>query len=339
MLYTLCFNLLIVLKWTLVVNLNFTLYSLQMVDKRKSSKSPAKSKKPHKRPAHITSTSEQSQVPLPSTTSRVPDPSTTLHVAPSSRTPNVLPNSRTRLVPPTSKTLHGAPTARRSLLATRTSHVAPTSRRTHVSPTPRTSLVSPTARTSATTSSPRTSQVAPLPSSSHVTPPSSIRGVDSPSVSQPPHSEEPSPESSETVAASETQSNVGKITLFLSGKGYMFPIYYIYLLYLHNLFLFIYYILYCSLCRFLPSYPAANGIGEIFKSHFNGPWLSWKKVPSATRDMSFGEFKVCFIPFPFRFYSASTSHTPLSPYSFLFVYRQSFPFVHPMIDGQERTLK
>jgi len=89
----------------------------------------------------------------------------------------------------------------------------------------------------------------------------------------------------------------------------------------------------------LPSYPAANGIGEIFKSHFNGPWLSWKKVPSATRDMSFGEFKVCFIPFPFRFYSASTSHTPLSPYSFLFVYRQSFPFVHPMIDGQERTLK
>jgi len=54
--------------------------------------------------------------------------------------------------------------------------------------------------------------------------------------------------------------------------------------------------------------------------------------------MWFGEFKVCFIPFTFRFSSDSISHTPLSPYSFLFVfmYKKSFPFVHPPDDGWSR---
>jgi len=88
------------------------------------------------------------------------------------------------------------------------------------------SLVSPTPRTSTTTSSHETSQVASLPSTSYVTPPPSIRGVDSPSVSQPSHLEEPTLGTGETITASETQSNVGKIILFLNGKGYIFTIYY-----------------------------------------------------------------------------------------------------------------
>jgi len=64
-----------------------------------------------------------------------------------------------------------------------------------------------------------------------------------------------------------------------------------------------------------------------------------EKGTSAKRDMWFGEFKVCFIPFTFRFSSASISHTPLSPYSFLFVftYIKSFPFVHPPDDRWARN--
>ena len=37
------------------------------------------------------------------------------------------------------------------------------------------------------------------------------------------------------------------------------------------------------LCRFLPSYFAANVIGDIFKSHYTEPWTSWKKVSEINR--------------------------------------------------------
>ncbi|XP_020238482.1 uncharacterized protein LOC109817593 isoform X2 [Cajanus cajan] len=42
--------------------------------------------------------------------------------------------------------------------------------------------------------------------------------------------------------------------------------------------------------RFLPSHPAANGIGDILKSHYTNPWPSWKQIPISTRDLWFGEF-------------------------------------------------
>jgi len=47
-------------------------------------------------------------------------------------------------------------------------------------------------------------------------------------------------------------------------------------------------IIYMSFCRFLPSRLAANGIGDIFKSHYIDPWPSWKKIPIRTRDLWFG---------------------------------------------------
>jgi len=39
------------------------------------------------------------------------------------------------------------------------------------------------------------------------------------------------------------------------------------------------------LCRFLPSYFAANAIGDIFKSHYTEAWPSWKKNPKRNREM------------------------------------------------------
>ncbi|KAK7333736.1 hypothetical protein VNO80_30513 [Phaseolus coccineus] len=71
--------------------------------------------------------------------------------------------------------------------------------------------------------------------------------------------------SNETFFASNSHGNYVKSVLNLDGQG------------------------------FLPSRPAANGIGDIFKSHYTDPWLSWKKIPIRTRDLWFGEFLVDFI--------------------------------------------
>ncbi|KAJ1375240.1 putative transposase, Ptta/En/Spm, plant [Sesbania bispinosa] len=73
---------------------------------------------------------------------------------------------------------------------------------------------------------------------------------------------------SESRAASETPNSTGKTTLYLDGQG------------------------------FLPSRPAANGIADIFKSHYTDPWPSWKKIPPPVRDLWFDEFmrKFSIIP-------------------------------------------
>ncbi|XP_020238483.1 uncharacterized protein LOC109817593 isoform X3 [Cajanus cajan] len=73
--------------------------------------------------------------------------------------------------------------------------------------------------------------------------------------------EGPNPRSTRsTDVALETQENSGKPILNLDGQG------------------------------FLPSHPAANGIGDILKSHYTNPWPSWKQIPISTRDLWFGEF-------------------------------------------------
>ncbi|ESW15840.1 hypothetical protein PHAVU_007G106700 [Phaseolus vulgaris] len=66
--------------------------------------------------------------------------------------------------------------------------------------------------------------------------------------------------SNKTFVASESYGNYVKSVLNLDGQG------------------------------FLPSHPTANGIGNIFKSHYTDPWPSWKKIPIRTRDLWFGEF-------------------------------------------------
>jgi len=40
-------------------------------------------------------------------------------------------------------------------------------------------------------------------------------------------------------------------------------------------------IIYMSFCRFLPSRPVANGIGNIFKSHYTDPWLLVREITPA----------------------------------------------------------
>ncbi|XP_057436280.1 uncharacterized protein LOC130728738 isoform X2 [Lotus japonicus] len=41
---------------------------------------------------------------------------------------------------------------------------------------------------------------------------------------------------------------------------------------------------------FLPSHPAANAITDIFRSYYNEPWPTWRKIPENRRTMMFGEF-------------------------------------------------
>ncbi|RDX82182.1 hypothetical protein CR513_37057, partial [Mucuna pruriens] len=95
---------------------------------------------------------------------------------------------------------------------------------------------------------------------SDMTPPPSMEGVHSPCTSQPPNSD--AGRSRRSFVELEAQSNDGKPILYLDGQG------------------------------FLPSRPAANGIGDILKIHFTDPWPSWKKIPISTRDSWFEEFWV-----------------------------------------------
>ncbi|RDX88333.1 hypothetical protein CR513_30091, partial [Mucuna pruriens] len=97
---------------------------------------------------------------------------------------------------------------------------------------------------------------------SDVTPAPSMEGVHSPCTSQPTNTD-----AGPTLRSSvglETQSNDGKEIIYLNGQG------------------------------FLPSRLAANGIGDIFKSHYTDPWPSWKKIPLSTRDSWFEEFLTKF---------------------------------------------
>ncbi|WJX72968.1 hypothetical protein P8452_56798 [Trifolium repens] len=43
--------------------------------------------------------------------------------------------------------------------------------------------------------------------------------------------------------------------------------------------------------RFLPSYAAANEIGDIMRSNYSKPWYSWKKIDTDTTDLWFRAFK------------------------------------------------
>ncbi|WJX66380.1 hypothetical protein P8452_50941 [Trifolium repens] len=63
---------------------------------------------------------------------------------------------------------------------------------------------------------------------------------------------------------SETQSSGGKQTLILELQG------------------------------FLPSYAAANEIGDIMRSNYSQPWYSWKKIDTDTIDLWFKAFKTKF---------------------------------------------
>ncbi|KAK2355896.1 hypothetical protein QL285_093268 [Trifolium repens] len=63
---------------------------------------------------------------------------------------------------------------------------------------------------------------------------------------------------------SETQSSGGKQTLILELQG------------------------------FLPSYVAANEIGDIMRSNYSQPWYSWKKIDTDTIDLWFKAFKTKF---------------------------------------------
>ncbi|XP_058740826.1 uncharacterized protein LOC131613147 [Vicia villosa] len=231
----------------------------------------------HIAPQHSTShvvSPYTSSVPPPSNVPRAP-PSNTYHVEPPHKTFHVPPPPKTSRVPlpktsrvPPLKTSHAArpPNTSHAQTPYNTSHVAPPSSTSHVAPSrpfnvTRTHVVPPT----------RTSTI-PSTSASHVTPPSRtsqdtpspyIRGVVSPSNSQPSHSEEEhTPRSSETVVASETQSNNFKRTLYLDGNG------------------------------FLPSHPAAKEIGDIMKSNYFEAWHSWKKIDIKKRDIWFAEFQI-----------------------------------------------
>ncbi|XP_020959551.1 uncharacterized protein LOC107645680 isoform X2 [Arachis ipaensis] len=42
---------------------------------------------------------------------------------------------------------------------------------------------------------------------------------------------------------------------------------------------------------FLPSLTAAHAISDIIKGHYSQPWLSWKKIPDATRKFWWEKFK------------------------------------------------
>ncbi|WJX73038.1 hypothetical protein P8452_56863 [Trifolium repens] len=95
---------------------------------------------------------------------------------------------------------------------------------------------------------------------SNVTHPSSR--VASPSNSQPYDSDIAQTQRlSENVVPSEAQSRGRKQTLFLDLDG------------------------------FLPSYDAANGIGDMMRSNYTEPWTSWKRIPIETRDLWFTELK------------------------------------------------
>ncbi|KAK7387151.1 hypothetical protein VNO78_27696 [Psophocarpus tetragonolobus] len=92
--------------------------------------------------------------------------------------------------------------------------------------------------------------------------PPSMQGVHSPCSSHQEHSDE-----ERTFRSSvplETNTNDGKPTLYLDGRG------------------------------FLPSRPAAAGIGDIIQSNYTDPWPSWKKIPFSTRDSWFKEFLMKF---------------------------------------------
>lgn len=206
-------------------------------------------------PAHNTS-----QVPLPPKSSRVAQAHNTSQVAPPPKASHVAPSSTSHAAP-SFRTFHATPPSSTSRIApSRTSHVT----LSHVAPPLRTSATAPSHRTSHVIPARRTSHVTRLPRTSPVTPPST-RGVESPSNSQSSHSEGAhTPGSSETIVASETQSNGGKKTLYLDGQG------------------------------FLPSHPAANGIGDIIRTNFTEPWPSWKKIHVDTRDLWFAEFKKQF---------------------------------------------
>ncbi|WJX62547.1 hypothetical protein P8452_47532 [Trifolium repens] len=98
---------------------------------------------------------------------------------------------------------------------------------------------------------------------SNVTHPSSR--VASPSNSQPYDSDGAQTQRlSENVVPSEAQSRGRKQTLFLDLDG------------------------------FLPSYDAANAIGDMMRSNYTEPWISWKQIPTETRDLWFGELKKKF---------------------------------------------
>ncbi|XP_020239661.1 uncharacterized protein LOC109818567 isoform X2 [Cajanus cajan] len=101
---------------------------------------------------------------------------------------------------------------------------------------------------------------------SNETPPPSVEGAHSPRTSQPINSD--GGRTRRSFTALETQINDGKPILYLDGQG------------------------------FLPSRPAANGIGDIVKSYFTDPWPSWKKIPSGTRDLWFEEFMGKYSVFP-----------------------------------------